>query len=306
MTRRRLTATRALAGASGIRKLEIRKLGTLRLGIGKLGIRKLGICALEMGALGIGALGMGAAMGTSARAASDAPRPTTLAAAASLRSALPDLVKAFQDASGRPPIQVSYGASDALRAQVEAGAPVDAVLFAAPDDVDALIAKGLADGSTRRVIATNTLVLIGPLEGPAVRFATLGSLPAGAHIAIGDPRSVPAGRYAKQALSALGSWDALAPRFVLGADVAGVLAIVRRGEAEAGVVYETDAREIRDVRVLDRAAGAWAPHIELVAAVIPGNGGADVARGFLDFVGSPRGRAGLAAHGFGPPPDAAP
>jgi molybdate transport system substrate-binding protein len=236
----------------------------------------------------------------------DSERPITLAAAASLRSALPDLVKAFQDASGRPSIQVSYGASDALRKQVEAGAPIDAVLFAAPDDVDALIAEGLADASTRRVIATNRLVLIGPRDGPALRFATLGSLPAAARVAIGDPRSVPAGRYAEHALRALGSWEALAPRFVFGADVAGVLAIVRRGEADAGVVYETDARGIPDVRVLDRATGAWAPHVELVAAVIPGNGGAEAARRFLDFVVSPRGRAGLAEHGFGPPADAAP
>jgi molybdate transport system substrate-binding protein len=254
----------------------------------------------------VATLAVGSVLAPGGRAASDPERAITLAAAASLRSVLPDLVKAFQDAQGRPAIQVSYGASDALRAQVEAGAPVDAVLFAAPKDVDSLIEKGLADRATRRVIATNRLVLVGPRDGPAVSFATLTSLPADARIAIGDPRSVPAGRYAKQALDALGSWDTLAPRFVLGADVSGVLAIVRRGEASAGIVYETDARGIAEVRVLDRAAGSWAPRVELVAAVVAGAAAADGARRFLDFIVSQRGRAAFAERGFGPPPDATP
>jgi len=233
--------------------------------------------------------------------AGDAPRAVTLAAAASLRPVLPEVIEAFRGDSGAPAIEVSYGASGALRAQVEAGAPIDAVLFASPNEVDALVAKGLVDPSTRRSIATNTLVLIGPRQGPAVRFDSLASLPPGERIAIGDPRSVPAGRYAQQALTALGSWDALAPRFVLGADVAGVLAIVRRGEAAAGIVYETDARPFDDVRVLDRATGAWAPSVELVAAVVRGAPRSDEAARFLAFATSPRGRSIFTAHGFGPP-----
>jgi len=255
----------------------------------------------------VATLAVGSALGPAGDAAAESERPILLAAAASLRGVLPGLIAAFQDAQGSPALQASYGASDALRAQVEAGAPVDAVLFAAPRDVDVLIEKGLAERATRRVIATNTLVLIGPRGGPAVRFTTLTTLPADARIAIGDPRSVPAGRYAKQALEALGEWDALAPRLVLGTDVTGVLAIVRRGEAVAGFVYETDALGVGGVKVLDQADGPWAPRIELVAAVVAGAAGADGARRFLDFVSSPRGRAVFAEHGFGPPPrDAAP
>jgi len=266
-------------------------------------------------------LAAGSALGPGAGAAPPSERPILLGAAASLRNVLPDLIAAFQDAQGRPAIQVSYGASDALRLQVEAGAPVDAVLFAAPHEVDALVDKGLAERATRRVIATNKLVLIGPRDGldpgarvvvgppsrgPTVTFKTLAMLPADARIAIGDPRSVPAGRYAKQALEALGEWDALAPRLVLGNDVAGVLSIVRRGEAVAGFVYETDALGVDEVKVLDPAVGPWAPRVELVAAVIAGAQGADGARRFLDFVSSTRGRAAFAEHGFGPPPNAAP
>ena len=254
----------------------------------------------------IGAACLLIAAAAGAARAADSERAVTLAAAASLRPVLPALVDAFQGGKGVPPIEVSYGASSALRAQVEAGAPVDAVLFAAPEDVDALVAKGLADPATRRSIATNTLALIGPPDGPPLRFTTLPSLPSGERLAIGDPRSVPAGRYAKQALSALGSWDALEPRLVYGADVAGVLAIVRRGEAAAGIVYETDARPFSDVRVLDRASGAWAPAVELVAAVIRTGARADAAARFLEFAGSPRARAIFAEHGFGPPRAPAP
>ena len=254
----------------------------------------------------VATLVVGSVLAPGAGAAPPSERPILLAAAASLRTVLPDLIAAFRDAQGRPAIQVSYGASDILRAQVEAGVPVDAVLFAAPQDVDMLIEKGLAERATRRVIATNRLVLIGPRDGPTVTFKTLTTLPANARIAIGDPRSVPAGRYAKQALEALGEWDALAPRLVLGSDVAGVLSHVRSGEAVAGFVYETDVLGVRDVKVLDPAVAPWAPHIELVAAVIAGAAQADGARRFLEFLSSTPGRAAFAERGFGPPPDAVP
>src|SRR5262249_58020877 len=112
-------------------------------------------------------------------------------------------------------------------------------------------------------------------------------LPADARIAIGDPCSVPAGRYAKQALEALGEWDALAPRLVLGTDVTGVLAIVRRGEAVAGFVYETDALGVGGGEVVGQAGGPWAPRIELLAAVVACPAGTDGAPPLLDFVPSP-------------------
>jgi molybdate transport system substrate-binding protein len=228
--------------------------------------------------------------------------PIALAAAASLRTVLPELVAAFQGGSGSPAVRTSFGASGALRRQVEAGAPVDAVLLAGAEEVDALIAQGIADPSTRCVLATNALVLIGPRAGAPLDIDGLASLPAGERIAIGDPRSVPAGRYAQRVLEGRGSWQSLAPRLVFAADASGVLALVRRGEAAAGFAYETDAQGVDEVRVLERATRPGDPRPEVVGAVIREGARAGDARRLLEFARSPAGQAVLTHHGFGPPP----
>jgi molybdate transport system substrate-binding protein len=225
----------------------------------------------------------------------------TLAAAASLRGVLPELSRVYQASHPGTHVTATYGASGDLKKQVEGGAPVDAVLFAAARPVDELVAAGHVEAASRRVIATNTLVLIGPRGGKPVTFATLDTLPAGEHIAIGDPGAVPAGEYARAWLRSLGKWDALQGRLLLGGDVAAVLAYARRGEVAAAVVYRTEARGIADVVVLDEARGPGAPRPEVVAGVVHGARGAGEAGVFLGFVGSPEGQRVLADFGFGPP-----
>jgi molybdate transport system substrate-binding protein len=163
------------------------------------------------------------------------------------------------------------------------------------------VERGLADGTTRAVVARNAIVLIGRRGAAPRTFETLDELPEGERIAIGDPASVPAGRYAKQALEALGSWEALAPRFVYGMDVAAVLAYVRRGEVAAGIVYRTETSGVEDVVVLDQARPPWAPTPEVVAAAVRDARQARDARDFLDFLQGPIARGILADHGFLPP-----
>lgn len=218
------------------------------------------------------------------------PEIPTIAAAASLREVVPDLIAAWGG-----DLRVTYGASGTLRRQVEAGAPIDAVLFASPAPVDALIGAGLADPASRGVAATNGLVLIGP-PGSPLRLATLDKLPTDARIAIGDPRVVPAGTYARTALTDLGQWDALTERLVYGGDVSMVLAYARRGEVAAAIVYATEADGIPDIDVLDRADRPVAEVV--VAAAVEAS---PSARDFLAFVLSPAGAAVFADHGFGPP-----
>ncbi len=225
----------------------------------------------------------------------------TLASAASLRGVIPELAKAYE--AGHPGARVvsTYGASGDLEKQVEGGAPVDAVLFAAAKPVDRLAALGRVDPATRRVIATNDLVLVGPKGGKATSFATLDALGPDDRVAVGDPGAVPAGDYARTWLTAIGKWDALEGRLVYGADVAAVLAYARRGEVVAGIVYRTEARGVADIVVLDEATGPGAPRAEVVAAVVRGARAADQASGFLGFVASPDGQRVLASFGFGPP-----
>jgi molybdate transport system substrate-binding protein len=195
----------------------------------------------------------------------------------------------------------SYGASGDLRRQVEAGAPIDLVVLASADPVAALVRTGQADPATRAVVATNQLVLIGPVDAQAVSFATLDRLPARALIAIGDPGAVPAGQYARDALQRLGKWDALAGRIVLGGDVAQVLAYARRGEVAAAIVYRTEIRGLHDIKLLDSASGDWAPHPEVVSAVCRHGQNPKRAAEFLRFLGTADARELWREFGFGAP-----
>ncbi|MFT3769503.1 MAG: molybdate ABC transporter substrate-binding protein [Minicystis sp.] len=230
-----------------------------------------------------------------------ATREVTIATAASLRAVLPELARVYQTAHPGVQIATTFGSSGDLQKQVEGGAPVDAVIFVSAKPVDALVAKGRAEQPSRRVIATNQLVLIGPKGGQPITFATLDALAPGEMVAVGDPGAVPAGQYARDYLTSLGKWGALTGKLVLGGDVAAVLAYARRGEVRAAIVYRTETRGIADVVVLDEAKGPGAPRPEVVAAVVSGARAAGEAGAFLAFVASPEGQKILADFGFGPP-----
>jgi molybdate transport system substrate-binding protein len=225
----------------------------------------------------------------------------TIAAAASLRAVMPELARAFEASHPGTHVVATFGASGDVKKQVEGGAPIDAVVLAAGRPVDELAARGHVDPASRRVVATNTLVLIGPRGGPALTFANLDTLPAGEHVAIGDPGAVPAGDYARTYLTALGKWDALRGRLVLGGDVGAVLAYARRHEVIAAIVYRTEVRGVEDVVVLDEARGPSAPRPEVVGAVVHGARGAALAAEVLGFMTSPDGQRILADFGFGAP-----
>jgi molybdate transport system substrate-binding protein len=223
----------------------------------------------------------------------------TVAAASSLRAAMPELARVYEASHPGRRVSAMYAASGDLRRQVEAGAPIDVVLFAGARPVDELVAEGRAVGESRRVVARNELVLVGPKGKSPLTFATLTELPPDDKVAVGDPRTVPAGEYARDYLTALGEWDALQSHLVTGPNVAAVLVYVRRGEVAAGVVYRTELRGIDDLIVLDEARGKDAPHPEVVGAVVRG-GSADAAD-FLKFVESSAGERVLESFGFGAP-----
>jgi len=230
------------------------------------------------------------------------PPELSVAAATSLREVMPELVRAYVKAHPDRRVAVTYGASGDLKKQVEAGAPIDAVLFAGAKPVDDLISEGRVDSASRHVIASNELVLVGqPRDGGAspLTFASLTSIPAAEKLAIGDPRTVPAGEYARDYLTSLGEWTALQPRLVFGGNVAAVLVYARRDEAVAAVVYRTELRGVTDLVELDVARGANAPHPKVVAGSV--HGASEQSTAFLQFVTSAEGEKVLASFGFGPP-----
>lgn len=232
-----------------------------------------------------------------------------VAAAASLRGVMPDIVAAYgkAHAEGRERFAMTYGASGDLRQQVAGGAPVDVVVFASGKPVEDLIKARLVDPATRKVVASNALVLIGARGGRGSKplaFATLDTVPVGDKIAIGNPKTVPAGQYAEETLRGLGKWDAVQPHLVFTGDVSGVIAYVRRGEVAAGVAYKTELHGIADVEVLDEVkpdGSRPGSRPEVVAAVTTGARDAAHAKALVDFLASPEAQRILADYGFGPP-----
>lgn len=168
-------------------------------------------------------------------------------AAASMKPALDNLAERFEAAQNAK-MSISYASSSALAQQIQNGAPADVFVSADPAWAAKLEESGHVE--TRVDFLGNSLVLIVPSGAPdAVKRPEDLNSDAIAHIAIGDPASVPAGKYAKEALETFGLWGRLEPKFVPGMDVRQALLYVERGEAEAGIVYATDAKSSRAVRV---------------------------------------------------------
>ncbi|MGA3067887.1 MAG: molybdate ABC transporter substrate-binding protein [Tepidisphaeraceae bacterium] len=225
----------------------------------------------------------------------------TVSAAISLKEALGDVAKQYA-ADTNDQVNLNFGASGLLASQIEQGAPVDLFVSAGAKQVDALVKDGLADPATRTAVATNELVLIVPAgaKNPPAKFEDLTD-PRFAHIAIGDPKTVPAGQYAMQTLVSLNLEEPLATRLVEGANVRQVLIYVSLGEADAGVVYATDAAQAGK-KVIVAAVAPETSHDPIVyPAVILKAGKTDAAARFLSYLQSDKARAILIAHGFGVP-----
>jgi molybdate transport system substrate-binding protein len=161
--------------------------------------------------------------------------------------------------------------------------------------MDSLAAKGLIRQGTRRDLLHNEIVLI----GTAPSFAALSS-PAVKLIALGDPNSVPAGDYGKQVLTSLGLWDAVQSRLVLAKDVRQVLSYVETGNADAGIVYATDARESSKVRVTATAPPGSHTPVVYPVAVLTGSRHEAGARSFVAYLAGEEARAVFIRHGFTP------
>lgn len=229
-----------------------------------------------------------------------------VSAAASLREALQEAGQAFQAQHPGTKVAFNFGASGALASQIEQGAPVDIFASANQEHLDRLARQGLLLTQTRRDFAANALVLIQPAGGPGLAQPQDLLGPQVRLLALGDPALVPAGQYARQALTSLQLWEPLRPKLVLAADVRQVREYVLRGEVEAGLVFASDmamkprAEPLRARVALTLDPGLHQP-ILYPAAVLKGSGQPQEAAAFLDFLISPPGQAILARWGFQPP-----
>jgi molybdate transport system substrate-binding protein len=218
-------------------------------------------------------------------------------AATSTRDALEEMAKDFQKETGVE-VKVSAGASNALAAQIESGAPADLFLSASAEWAAHVADRGHA--AERRDLLGNTLVLVVPKGNPA-GVETPADLAAGKaeRVALAG-ENVPAGKYARQALKKAGVLGKLeqGKRVVTGKDVRATLAYVEQGEAEAGIVYATDARISDQVEVVYTFPAGSHDRIVYPLVLLREPANRDGARRFYDYLLAPGRKAAFEKHGF--------
>lgn len=257
-------------------------------------MRRTFLKALLTLALAISTYAFGAA------SAQNKPSSITVSAAASLKDALDAITPAF--AKEYPNVRIHYnlGASGTLQQQIQQGAPVDVYISASPAQMDSLDKQGLLLPGTRRNLLRNTLVLIVPSGSSQIsNFKDLLE-PSVKTVAIGEPRTVPAGKYAQEVLTHFGLYQLLAPKLVLAKDVRQVLTYVASGNADAGIVYATDAKITNQVKITATAPqDSHAPIVYPVAA-LKDTKNVEAAKAFVAFLNSPAARSIFEKFGFSP------
>jgi len=209
-----------------------------------------------------------------------------VSAAASLKEVLEGIKPIYQQSKPNIKINYNFAASGTLQQQIEQGAPADVFISAGKKQIDNLESKGFLSPGTTTVIAKNRLVLIVPSNSVGVSsFYNLRDAKI-KRIAIGEPRSVPAGQYAEQVLKNLKIWDNIQPKLVYANNVRQVLAAVESGNADAGLVYITDAKISHQVKIVVAADEKSHSPIVYPAAVIKKSKNVDAAQDFVKFLSS--------------------
>jgi molybdate transport system substrate-binding protein len=227
--------------------------------------------------------------------------PLLILAAASLKNALDEIGARYATEAGVR-VAASYAASGVLTRQMENGAPADLFISADREWMDYAQEQKLIRPETRGDLLGNALVLVGPkgVAPVAIRpgFDLAGLLGPGGRLAMGEPRSVPAGRYAEQALTALGVWDTVKGKAAFAENVRAALALVSRGEAPYGIVYRSDAAAEPGVAVAGTFPEDSHPPVVYPAAVAASTGRAADAVAFLAWLRLPAARASFEKQGF--------
>jgi molybdate transport system substrate-binding protein len=223
----------------------------------------------------------------------------TVFAAASLKEALDAAARPFEEKTGHK-VSVSYAGSNALAKQIEAGAPATLFISADLDWVDYVEQRGLTIPGTRRNLLGNDLVLIAPANSTTqVKIAPgfdLAAALGGGRLALANPDAVPAGKYARAALTKLGAWQGVEAHVAPAENVRAALALVSRSEAPLGIVYRTDAMADKGVRVV----GAFPAdsHPPIVYPMVQLKGATPATAQLAEHLAAPATRAIWERYGF--------
>ena len=228
-----------------------------------------------------------------------APVELNVSAAVSMKDALEEIQQQYQKKNPKVKLVFNLGASGSLQKQIEQGAPADLFISAAPKQMDELQGKGLLQQQTRKNLLENQLVLIVPQNSPlAIKSFEELTDAAVKRLAVGEPQVVPAGQYAQQVLKKLNLWEKLGERMVLAKDVRTVLTYVESGNADAGIVYKTDAAVSTKIKIIATAASGSHQPIIYPAAILANAKQPKEAEAFLQYLLSPDAAKVFEKYGF--------
>lgn len=250
---------------------------------------------VKFAAVAVSAIWLGATAGTAFAA-----EKVTVFAAASMKNALDAANAEWAKESGKEAV-VSYAASSALAKQIEGGAPADVFISADLDWMDYLAKKNLIKADTRSNLLGNSIVLVAAKDKvkpvDIKQGFDLAGLIGDGKLAMGEPKSVPAGKYGQTALDKLGIWKAVEPKAAFAESVRAALALVSRGEAPYGIVYQTDAAADKGVAIVGTFPADSHPPIIYPVALLAESKNADAAA-YLDFLKSDKAAPFFTAQGF--------
>ncbi len=230
---------------------------------------------------------------------SPTPVELNVSAAASLTDVLKEINALYVQENPHVTITPNFASSGTLQQQIEQGAPVDVFFSAAAKQMDNLQNGGLILVETRQNVVTNSLVLIVPIDS-TLNITSFNDLATDRvqKIAVGDPKSVPAGTYAKQAFDLLGITAQVEPKEILGSDVRQVLTYVETGDVDAGLVYATDALVSSKVKVVASAPAEINAKIIYPIAIIKASNNVEAAKAYIEFLFSDEARVIFEKYGF--------
>lgn len=232
--------------------------------------------------------------------AQDPQASLSVFAAASLRDVMTEAADVFQQKYGTK-VELNFAGTNELRLQIEKGAPCDVFVSADAKNVERLSEQDLVAPDGQAVIAHNALVVVGHKEDAAV-ISDLKELEPqlNGYLSLADPQTVPAGKYAKEALTTAGLWENFKEHVAPAVDVRAALAQVERGNTRFGIVYRTDAAISDEVRIVCEIPASSHSPITYVAALIRGPNENPWAKKFFEFLASPEAQTIFKQYGFQP------
>lgn len=223
----------------------------------------------------------------------------TISAAASLKEAMSDIQTEFNAENPDVHLTYNFGSSGSLQKQIEQGAPCDLFISSGQSQMNALEDKELILNDSRKDLVKNSLVLIGS-ENSNIQSVNELTSDKIKHVAMGEPSSVPAGKYADEVLNSLNLKDILNSKLVYAKDVKEVLSWVASGNAEAGFVYNSDTTVVDSVKIVETVSEEYHSPINYPVAVIKASKNIDSAKLFEEFLFSDKAKQIFEKYGYSP------